>query len=87
MALGFGFVFEQVGHAGECECFGLGLQELASCAGDGFDGALGDMERLGVDDGVELGEGELVVVAEVEDADGRVEEVFEEVVGEFGRGR
>ncbi|MCR9075003.1 MAG: hypothetical protein NXI07_03090 [bacterium] len=87
MTLGFGFVFEQVGHAGEGVCFGLGLQELASRAGDGFDGALGDAERLGVDDGVELGEGELVVVAEVEDADGWVEEVFEEVVGEFGRGR
>jgi hypothetical protein len=82
---GFGFVFEQVGHAGEGEGFGFGLDELAPGLGDGFDGALGGLELLGVDDGFEFGEGEVVVVAQVEGADGWVEQVLEEAGGE-GRG-
>jgi len=86
VAFVFGPVFEQVGHACEGECFGLGLHELAAGAGDGFDGALGSVELLGVDDGIELFERELVVVAQVEDGDGWVDEVFEEGVGE-GRKR
>lgn len=86
VAFVFGPVFEQVGHACEGECFGLGLHELAAGAGDGFDGALGSVELLGVDDGIELFERELVVVAQVEDGDGWVDEVFEKGVGE-GRKR
>ncbi|MHA7813422.1 MAG: hypothetical protein ACX94C_08530 [Phycisphaerales bacterium] len=82
---GFGFVFEQVGHAGQGQGFGFGLHEFAAGAGDGLDGAFGDVELLGVDDVVELGEGDLVEVAEVEDADGWVEEVLEEGVGEAGK--
>ncbi len=85
VAFGLRFVLEQIGHAGEGECFGLGLHEFAACAGDGLDGAFGDAKLLGVDDGVELGEREFVVVAQIEHADGRVEEVLEQVVGEFGR--
>ena len=51
VAVGFGFVFEQVGHAGEGEGFGFGLHEFAAGVRDGFDGALGGLELLGVDDG------------------------------------
>ncbi len=85
VAFGLRLVLEQIGHAGQGECFGLGLHEFAAGAGDGLDGAFGDAELLGVDDGVELGEREFVIVAQIEHADGRVEEVLEQVVGEFGR--
>ena len=78
----FGFVFAEVGEAGEGEGLGLGFHELAAGAGDLFDGLLGERELLGVDDGAELGEGEVVVVAQVECADGGVEEILEKEVGE-----
>ena len=65
----FGFVFAEVGEAGEGEGLGLGLHELAAGAGDFFDGLLGECKLLGVDDGAELGEREIVMVAQVECAD------------------
>ena len=83
----FGLVFAEVGEAGEGEGLGLGLDELAACVVDGFDGLPGDPELFGVDDGGELGEVQVVVVAQVECADGGVEKVLEDVVGELGRGR
>jgi hypothetical protein len=85
VALGFGPVLEQVGHACEREGLGLGLHELAAGAGDAFDGALGGGKLLCVDDVFELGQREVVEVAQVEGADGRVEQVLEEVGGELAR--
>jgi hypothetical protein len=80
--LGFGPVLEQVGHPREGEGLGFGLDELAPSAGDGLDGLFGDAELVGAEDAREVGQGEVVVVAQVEGADGRVEQVLEEVVGE-----
>ena len=78
------FVFAEVGEAGEGDGdgFGLGLHELAPGAGDIFDGLLCERKLLGVDDGAELGKREVVVVAQVECADGGVEEILEQVVCE-----
>ncbi|MBM90942.1 MAG: hypothetical protein CMJ35_04920 [Phycisphaerae bacterium] len=78
----FGFVLAEVGEARDGEGFGFGLHELAPGAGDGFDHLFGGFELLGVDDVDELVEGKVVIVAQIEGADGGVEEVFEEVVGE-----
>ena len=43
-------------------------------------------EGFGAEDCGELGEGEVVELAELERGEGWVEEVFEEVVGELGDG-
>ncbi len=61
---------------------GLGLHEFAAGVGNRFDCALRDLELLGLDDVVELWEGQAVVVAQVEGGDGWVEQILQQVVGE-----
>ena len=65
---------------------GLELGELRALFVDLGETGFEVLELGGVDELGELGEGEVVVVAQVEGGDGGVEEVADEGVGEGGRG-
>jgi len=60
------------------------VDEVGAGGADLLDGGLEEGELGGFEDGEELVEGELVVVAEVEGVDGGIEEVSDEGVGEGG---
>ncbi len=62
--------------------FELGLDELDAGVVDLGDGGGEGLEAGGLDEGEELGEGDLVDVAEVEGGEGAVEEVAGELGGE-----
>jgi hypothetical protein len=95
---GFGGVFEGslggLGRGlGEVEGFGEGgdgegpgaVVDGGLAGGvDAVDALEGALIGLGLGEGVELGEGEVVLSADVEGETARVEEVLEEVVGEVG---
>jgi len=87
-ALGFGvgggcwFVFEDVGEAGGCQGAGFGVDDGSAGGVDALEGALGGLEGFGFEGGGELGEGDLVEVAEIQRRDRGVEEVFQECVGD-----
>ena len=53
---------------------------------DAFDGFDGSLVGFGLEEVGELEEGEVVKIAEVEGGEGGVLEVFEELVGEAGKG-
>ncbi len=75
-------LLDDVGEAGGGVEGGFGVGEIGALLVDAGDGLLGGLEVGGVEDLGEAGEGEVVVVAQVEGGDGGVEEVFEECVGE-----
>ncbi len=81
-------LLDDVGESGGGVEGGFGLGEVGAFLVDAGDGLLGGLELGRVEDLGEAGEGEVVVVAQVEGGDGGVEEVFEECVGErWGGGR
>jgi len=82
---GLGFVFELIGEACGREGAGFGFDQGFAGVGDAFDGIACAVEVFGVEDGCELGEFEVVELAEFEGGEGGVEEVFEELAGEFVR--
>ena len=77
-------VLDDVGQAGGGVEGGFGLGEGGAFLVDAGDGLLGSLEIGRVEDLGEAGEGEVVVVAQIEGGDGGVEEVFEESVCEGG---
>lgn len=81
---GLGFVFELIGEACGREGAGFGFDQGFAGAGDAFDGIACAVEVIGVEDGCELGEFEVVELAEFEGGEGGVEEVFEEGACELG---
>ncbi|MCA9276248.1 MAG: hypothetical protein KDA29_09500 [Phycisphaerales bacterium] len=83
---GFGAVLEDVVGADEGEGLGLGLDNAGARGVDALDEIAGAVEGGGLEELGEFVEGEMVELAEVEGGDGGVEEVFEELVGEGGRG-
>ena len=74
-------LLDDVGQAGGGVEGGFGVGEGGAFMVDAGDGLLGGLELGRVEDLGEAGEGEVVVVAQVEGGDGGVEEVFEECVG------
>lgn len=82
---GLGLVFELIGEACGREGAGFGFDQGFTGVGNAFDGFACAVEVFGVEDGCELGEFEVVELAEFEGGEGGVDEVFEEGAGEFVR--
>jgi len=83
-SVGLGREFGLVGEAAEGGEAGVGVVERFTGRRDGGD-VLGELLELDrVDDGVELWDGEVVLVADVEGVGRRVEEVAAESLGEWG---
>jgi len=72
-----GLVSEDVGEARERQCLRLGGEQLGAFIADFRDTLLGEGIVLGAEDVAQLGEGEIVEVAQVERGDGWVDEVLE----------
>ena len=81
MGSGFGALLGDVGEGGDGGEAGLELGELGALFVDLGEAGFEVLELGGVDELDELGEGEVVVVAQVEGGDGGIEEVADEGVG------
>ncbi len=76
----------EVGEAGEQGVAGVAGGHLDAAVGDGVEVVGCTAHLVGLDDGAELGDGDVVPVADVERVDGGVEDLAEELVGELGDG-
>lgn len=76
---GCGWLLGDSGEGFEGGGFGLGLDELGAGLVDLGDGRREGLEVGGLDEGEEVGEGDVVDVAEVEGGEGAVEEVSREL--------
>ena len=76
----------EVGEAAEQGVAGVPGGHLDAVVGDGVEVVGRAAHLVGLDDGAELGDGDVVPVADVERVDGGVQDLAEELVGEFGGG-
>ncbi|RMH26815.1 MAG: hypothetical protein D6692_08590 [Planctomycetota bacterium] len=76
----------EIGEAGEQGVAGVPGGHLDAVFGDGVEVVGRPAHLVGLDDGAELGDGDVVPVADVERVDGGVQDLAEELIGEFGGG-